>query len=298
VIIVAMTMILVSTSTTMIRGRLRLERVQREMLTRELDQAREIQLMWLPKSADQQDKTKNFPIDIAAVNRPASHVSGDFYNWFELSDGRICIVIGDVTGHGLPAAFLMATTQLLVRAIIERVPDPGACVRETNRLLCQHVFSGQFVTLLVAILDPPKNTLALATAGHPAPVIGAGEEFTALNIEPQLVLAIDGNVDYRTQHFDLPDGASILLYTDGVTDVQNPGDERMGEDWLTRGVYGMFNRAQDLVDAVLDGIDTYRNGREPADDLTLVAIQLQKDPVAAEAKPKEAALTPAPSRIE
>src|SRR5206468_11718416 len=121
-----------------------------------------------------------------------------------------------------------------------------------------------------------KNTLDLATAGHPAPVIGAGESFTALNVEPQLVLAIEGNVDYRTQHFDLPDGASILLYTDGVTDVQNPSDERMGEDWLTRGVYGRFNRAQDLVDAVLDGIDTFRKGREPADDLTLVAIQLQK----------------------
>src|SRR5262249_15129680 len=94
VIIVAMTFILVSTSTSMIRGRLRLERVQREMLTRELDQAREIQLMWLPEKQEPQD----FPIDIAAVNRPASHVSGDFYNWFELPDGRVCIVIGDVTG--------------------------------------------------------------------------------------------------------------------------------------------------------------------------------------------------------
>src|SRR5262245_40878248 len=99
VIIVAMTMILVSTSTTMIRSRLKLERVQHEMLTRELDQAREIQLMWLPE----QNSDNPFPLDIAAVNRPASRVSGDFYNWFELGDGRICVVIGDVTGHGLPA---------------------------------------------------------------------------------------------------------------------------------------------------------------------------------------------------
>ena len=152
-IVAAMTAILVSTSTQIIRGRLRLERVQREMLTSELNQAREIQLMWLPE----QQKTQ-VPIDIAAVNRPASHVSGDFYNWFELPDGRVCIVIGDVTGHGLSAAFLMATTQLLVRAIITRIPDPGQCLTETNRLLCTHVFSGQFVTLLVLILDPRKNT--------------------------------------------------------------------------------------------------------------------------------------------
>jgi hypothetical protein len=99
-VIFAMTAILVSTSTQMIRGRLRLERVQREMLTRELDQAREIQLLWLPERQGVQ-----IPLDIAAVNRPASHVSGDFYNWFEIGDGRACIVIGDVTGHGLPAAF-------------------------------------------------------------------------------------------------------------------------------------------------------------------------------------------------
>jgi sigma-B regulation protein RsbU (phosphoserine phosphatase) len=269
ILIAAITAILVSSSTQIIRGRLRLERVQRAMLSRELDQARQIQLMWLPEQQQVQ-----VPIDVAAVNRPASHVSGDFYNWFDLPDGRVCVVIGDVTGHGLPAAFLMSTTQLLIRAILTRVSDPGQCLRETNRLLCTHVFSGQFVTVLVMVLDPAKNTLELATAGHPAPLLSAGESFTPLDVKPQLVLAVDHDVDYRTQWFDLPDGACLLLYTDGVTDVQAPSGDRLGEEALQKCVFGSFRKAGDVISAVLDAIDAWRGGREPADDLTLVAVQL------------------------
>jgi serine phosphatase RsbU (regulator of sigma subunit) len=284
-VVAAMTAVLVSTSTSIIRGRLRLERVQRELLTRELSQARDIQLMWLP---EQQNTVVS--LDVAAVNRPASHVSGDFYNWFDLPDGRVCLVIGDVTGHGLPAAFLMATTQLLVRTIITRVADPGACLRETNRLLCTHVFSGQFVTLLVAIIDPQKNVIELATAGHPPPLLGAGEGFVPLDVEPQLVLAVEPKVEYETQRFDLPGGASILLYTDGVTDVQAPSGERMGEHWLQKSIYGSFRSASDIVHTVLDAVDDFRVGREPADDLTVVAVQL---PGAAAATMKTAAPTTA-----
>lgn len=269
-VIAAITAILVSTSTQVIRGRLKVERLQRELLSRELDQAREIQLSWLP---EQQETV--VPLDIAGVNRPASHVSGDFYNWFELEDRRVCVVIGDVTGHGLPAAFLMATTQLLVRAVITRLPDPGQCLTEMNRLLCQHVFSGQFVTLLVLVIDPATNKVELATAGHPPPLVGTGHGFEFLKVEPQLVLAIEPSASYKTQRFDLQPGSSILLYTDGVTDVQSPTGERAGDDWLAKAIVGSFKSSTDIIHAMMDAIDAYRSGREPADDLTLCAIQLQ-----------------------
>ncbi|MEA2734257.1 MAG: phosphoserine phosphatase RsbU/P [Humisphaera sp.] len=272
-VIFAMTAILVSTSTQMIRGRLRLERVQREMLTRELNQAREIQLLWLPERQGAQ-----IALDVAAVNRPASHISGDFYNWFELPDGRACVVIGDVTGHGLPAAFLMATTQLLVRTIITRVGDPGPCLREANRQLCTHVFSGQFVTLLVMVIDPETNVVELATAGHPPPFVGSGEAFAPLPVEAQLVLAVDQDVAYKTQRFELKSGTSLLLFTDGVTDVQSPSGDRLGAEGVQKTLYGSFTRAKTLLDTVLDTVDNFRAGREMADDLTLVAVQLTPKP--------------------
>ena len=109
-VVVAMTGILVSTAVQMIRGRVKMERIRHEVLTRELERARQIQQAWLPRTAPACRW-----LDIAAVNYPAQHISGDFYNWFDLPDGRTAVVIGDVTGHGMSAAFLMATTQLLVR---------------------------------------------------------------------------------------------------------------------------------------------------------------------------------------
>jgi sigma-B regulation protein RsbU (phosphoserine phosphatase) len=289
-VILALTAVLVSTSTQIIRGRLRLERVQREMMSRELEQAREIQLLWLPERQGTQ-----LPIDIAAVNRPASHISGDFYNWFELPDGRACVVIGDVTGHGLPAAFLMATTQLLVRTIITRVSDPGQTLCEANRLLCTHVFSGQFVTLLVMVIDAETGVVELATAGHPPPFVGSGDAFAPLPVESQLVLAVDNDVAYRTQRFELKPGTSLVLFTDGVTDVQAPTGERLGNEGVEKSLFGSFATAQTLIDTVLDAIETFRAGREPADDLTLVAVQLPS-PTAADSRP--AALASAGERLD
>ena len=268
-VILAMTAVLVSTSTQMIRGRLRLERLQNDLLTRELTQAREIQLAWLPEKQEQ-----SIRLDVAAMNRPASHISGDFYNWFELSDGRTVIVVGDVTGHGLPAAFLMATTQLLVRMAMDRVGDPGGALRLVNRELCRHVFSGQFVTMIIVVLDEKKGTAEIATAGHPGPLVGNGGEFTALSLESQLVLAIQ-DVDYITQRFDLKPGTSMLLYTDGVTDVRSPTGERLQIEGLEKSLFGRFDTAKRLVDAATDAIEAFRLGREPSDDLTLVAVQLE-----------------------
>ncbi len=279
-VILAMSAVLVSTSTQMIRGRLRLERLQNDLLTRELTQAREIQLAWLPEKQEQ-----SIHLDIAAMNRPASHISGDFYNWFELADGRTVIVVGDVTGHGLPAAFLMATTQLLVRMAMERIADPGGALRLVNRELCRHVFSGQFVTMIIVVLDDKKGTAEIATAGHPAPLVGSGGDFTALSLEPQLVLAIQ-DVDYVTQRFDLGPGTSMLLYTDGVTDVQDPSGERLQIEGLEKSLYGRFDSAKRLVDAATDAIEAFRLGREPADDLTLVAVQLE--PVSSQRAPATA----------
>ena len=162
----AVTGILVSTAVQMIRGRMKMERLKMQVLKKELDRARQIQQAWLPRAAPSCRE-----LDVAAVNYPAQHISGDFYNWFDLPDGRTAVAIGDVTGHGMSAAFLMATTQLLVRTTMSRITDPGRCLEEVNRQLCTQVFNGQFVTLQLIVLDPETGTIELATAGHPAPLV-------------------------------------------------------------------------------------------------------------------------------
>ena len=280
-LMVAVTAILVSTAVQLIRGRMRLERMHHEMLNKELMQAREIQLNWLP---DQQ--VANRRIDIAAINKPASHVSGDFYNWFDLPDGRLVVTIGDVTGHGMAAAFLMATTQLLIRNTMTRIADPGQCLEEVNRQLCVQVFNGQFVTMQIVVIDVEQGTLDIATAGHPAPFVGYGQQFKPLEIEPQLVLGVDDGIRFETQHFSIGSGASVLLYTDGVIDAQSASGTRYNIEGLAQSLYGKYDSAQAIIDAVVEAVDEFRAGRELADDLTLVAIQLAGVPSRAEQQPE------------
>jgi serine phosphatase RsbU (regulator of sigma subunit) len=269
-VVVSVTAILVSTSIQMIRTRVRMERVRHEVLTRELNQAREIQLAWLPDT-----QPLNDAVDIAAINSPASHISGDFYNWFELPDGRLVVTVGDVTGHGMAAAFLMATTQLLVRNTMVRLGDPGRCLEEVNRQLCVQMFNGQFVTMLVIIIDIINAKLQVATAGHPSPLVADGESYQPLPIEPQLVLGVDRETQYLTEHFELSPQASILLYTDGVVECPDPLYHRFGDERLRRSLYGRYDSAKLMLNQVISAVDTFRGTRELDDDLTMVAVQLQ-----------------------
>ncbi len=270
-IMLGLTAILSSTAIQAIRGRTRVERVRHEMINKELAQAREIQLAWLPHNDDDPPH-----IDLSAVNHPATQISGDFYNWFPLCDGRSVVVIGDVTGHGMAAAFLMATTQLLIRTTMPRCMNPGECLNEANRQLCIQAFNGQFVTMLVLVIDVNNGTVELATAGHPAPLVGQGGTFEPLNVEPELVLGVDPDQRYTTQRFTLARGAALVLYTDGVIDAQNERGERFSVEGLAKSLFGRYENAQAIIDVILRAVDDFRDGEPLPDDLTLVAVQLQE----------------------
>lgn len=270
----SMTAILVSTAVQLIRNRARLDRERHQILEKELRQAREIQLAWLP-----QKRARCSPVDIATVNHPASRISGDFYNWFELPDGRTAVVIGDVTGHGMAAAFLMATTQLLVRNTLPQVIDPGRCLEEINRQLCMQAFNGQFVTLQILVLDPTNDRIEIATGGHPPPLVGDAEGFRRIELEPNLVLGVEADSTYGTESFDLASNSTLLLYTDGVLDAESRAGDRYGLARLCQALNVTADSAQTLIDSVLANINAFTGGKPFGDDLTLVAVQVQSRPM-------------------
>jgi len=270
---IAVVAILTSTAVQMIRSRLRLERAQMEMINKEMEQARQIQLNWLP---DQPCTLKG--IDIAAINTPASHVSGDFYNWFTLPDGRIAVIIGDVTGHGMSAAFLMATTQLLVRTNLPRFCDPGFCLEEVNRQLCTQVFHGQFVTMEILIIDLENMHVDIASAGHPAPLLCNGKATAPLALDPQLVMGVEETTEYATQRFPLTPGAGLVLFTDGVCDAIAPSCQRFSEAGLCEALRGKFASAELMLKTALQKLEAFRTGRDLSDDLTMVALHFQPVP--------------------
>ena len=272
----SMAAILVSTAAQLIRSRMRMERVRHELLQNELRQARQIQLAWLPQKTK---ATCSSVLDIASLNRPASHISGDFYNFFELPDGRTALVIGDVTGHGTAAAFLMATTQLLVRNTLPNLGDPGRCLEEVNRQLTNQVFNGQFVTMQVVVIDALTGDARIATAGHPPPLIGDGGAFRSLKIEPQLVLGVDAASKYPTENFRIRPGGFVLLYTDGVTETENSSGGRLRVEGLRNALGSGIESAESLLQTVLSAVNTFRGRRELGDDLTLLAVRF--DPMLA-----------------
>lgn len=294
-VVVVIAALLASTSAQLIRGRLRLERVRTDAIRQELDRARLIQQAWLPRDAPACDA-----IDVAAVNFPANHISGDFYNWFALPDGRVAVAIGDVTGHGMSAAFLMATTQLLVRTTMQRITDPAAALAEVNRQLCTLVFNGQFVTLQILVLDPDAGTVEVSSAGHPAPLLADADaagtpRFVPLPVDSQLVLGVDPAAEYETTTLDLPPGAALLMYTDGAPDVIAPNGSRFGNAGLLRacppdlsrpGRHARCGDAKDMLDAVVASVNHFRGSRELADDLTFVAIRVTAAAVPAEQEPE------------
>ena len=289
----SVTGILLSTSVFMIRARVRYERTRHDMLTREIEQARQIQLAWLPD-------LMSVPagLEVSATNLPASHISGDFYNWFalpslmqktglgaaggehpETPSGKIALVIGDVTGHGMAAAFLMATTQLLVRMTLSRYQDAGRCLREVNRQLCMQSggFKGQFVTMLVMVLDTQRNTLQIASAGHPTPIIETAGKFRVLELEPQLVLGVNADEDYHATTCPLDPAATVLLYTDGVVEAEDPAGRQYTVERLLRLLQAQQNgepvEPAERIRAILNDVKRFCNNRELLDDVTLVALR-------------------------
>lgn len=262
--------LLISTSARLIRDRVRLERERRLTMQRDLDHARKIQLEWLPHTYP-----KVPGLEIAAANVPASHVSGDLYNVFPVGNGQIALVIGDVTGHGLSAAMQMSSVQLLVRSALRTTTDPGAAMEQVNATLCLHDFRGQFVTLLIAVLDPATGELSMASAGHPFPVVASQAGVASLPAEPELILGVDAQARYPTQRFHVPRGALLVLYTDGLVEAIGGNDElfslaRAGE---TLAALPKGSGARDAIDALATSVQAFRNGRPLADDLTLLAAR-------------------------
>jgi serine phosphatase RsbU (regulator of sigma subunit) len=155
------------------------------------------------------------------------------------------------------------------------VKCPGKCLEEVNRELCQQVFNGQFVTMLIVVIDRERGTIEVASAGHPAPLIGASAGFEPIDFDSELVLGIERDTEYPTRTYQLPNAASIVLYTDGVIDALGAEGRRFQLGGLRGCLQGRYDTAEQIANCVLAAIQSFRGDEELADDLTLVTIQLE-----------------------
>ncbi len=238
-------------------------------LKAELDVARSLQLAILPSA---------FPArpgcTAAARMIPATTMGGDFYDYIELPDGQVGLVIADVSGHGVPAAFFMAVARTNLRELAVHHSDPGECLAHTNDALCAQNPLDLFVTVFYCVLDPKSGALRYANGGHNPPYIRrATGSVESLSGAGGLVLGAMPGTRYPTHRVQLLQGDRLVLYTDGVTEAFNPAEELYGAERLVDEVHvhGGGTPAA-LVERVCRSLTDFAGNAPQSDDITLAVL--------------------------
>jgi serine phosphatase RsbU (regulator of sigma subunit) len=245
------------------------EAQERERIEQELRVARLIQQTLLPKALP------GLPgYDVAAYYRPAREVGGDFYDFLELEDGRLGLVVGDATGHGVPAALMMANTQSVLRAVAQRGgSEPGRILAEVNEVLRSYIPPSMFVTCFYAILDPKSGTLRYANAGHDLPYLWNGGDCEELRARGMPLGLMPGMI-YEEKEMVLDTGDSVLFYSDGLVEAHNPEGEMFGFPRLRALIAQHGEEERALRDFLMKELHSFTGEEwEQEDDITLVTLR-------------------------
>jgi sigma-B regulation protein RsbU (phosphoserine phosphatase) len=218
-------------------------------------------------------------LDLAAYYQTSRRAGGDYYDFFPLPDGRWGILMADVSGHGTPAAVLMAVTHSIAHTLPGKPAPPSRLLAYLNDHLTTRYTtdSGKFVTAFYGIYEPATRTLDYASAGHNPPRLrraGTREVF-AIDREGSLPLGIECNEVYCDAREVLAPGDVLLLYTDGITEARAPDLELFGVDRLDRMIARCDEGAAELLACVLDEVSRFTQSRPPTDDRTLLAIKVR-----------------------
>ena len=248
------------------------EAAERERIDQELRVATLIQQQFLPR-----DLPKLPQWQVAAYYGPARAVGGDFYDFIELPDGRIAIVVGDVTDKGVPAALIMARTHSILRAEASRSPSPGAVLARANELLVPEMPNRMFVTCLLVFLEPATGRIVIANAGHNLPYVRTADGVTEVRATGMPLGLLPGVVYDETEAVIAPN-SSVLLYSDGVVEAHGPEREMYGFPRLRAELATLDVPGSDLIDRVLEHLHAFTGPSwEQEDDITMVALRRAGD---------------------
>jgi serine phosphatase RsbU (regulator of sigma subunit) len=244
-----------------------------QRIEQELAVARVIQQALLPKTLP------DLPgYDVAAYYRPAWEVGGDFYYFFGLEESRLGLVVGDVTGKGMPAAMVMGITRSLLRAAVLRLGSPGEVLARVNEVLYPDIPPNMFVTCLYAIIEPESGQLIYANAGHDLPYLrhdNGTEELRATGMP----LGLMPGMAYEEKEAWLGTGDSVLFYSDGLVEAHDPRREMFSSPRLQSHIEAHHSGGAALIDILLEELARFvGEDWEQEDDITLVTLQRSERP--------------------
>ena len=242
------------------------EAATRQRFQQELEVAKLIQQNFLPKQLPELAGWQ-----LAAYYRPAREVGGDFYDVIPLSDGRVGLVIGDVTDKGVPAALVMAATRSVLRASVQRLVDPGVVLERVNEHLCPDMPEKMFVTCLYGVLDPGSGRFWFANAGHDLPYVKTADGSIELRARG-MPLGLMPGMRYEEKEMVLAPGDSLLLHSDGVVEAHDPEGGMFGFPRLKDAV-ARYPGGGELIDRVLTELHEHTGpDSEQEDDITMVTL--------------------------
>jgi serine phosphatase RsbU (regulator of sigma subunit)/predicted ester cyclase len=255
---------------TMRDQRIEQERIERERIEQELLVARRIQQASLPNEVPSLEGW-----EITPLYRPAWEVGGDFYDFFELDEGWLGVVVGDATGKGVPAALVAEATSNMLRALAQGLgsSSPGDVLAQVNETLSARIPPNMFVTCFFAILDPKNASLSYANAGHDLPYVrrrgGDCEELRARGMP----LALMPGMSYEQNEIELDAGETALFYSDGLVEAHDPKGEMFGFPRL-RALIAEHNEERSLEEALLEELYSFvGESWEQEDDITLLTLR-------------------------
>ena len=247
------------------------EHLESERLERELQLAREIQQRFQPTAPP------NVPgYELQGISFPSYQIGGDYYDFIARPDGRMIIALGDVSGKGTAAALLMSSLHAAVHSQVASHQSLADTIAAVNRYLADNIPANRFVTLFYAELDPTTGALSFLNAGHNPPIIihaaGTTEHLGASGIP----LGIMAEAPYREGRTQLHPGDVLVVYSDGVTETQNPQGEEFGPELLldvvSRNIDASAAAIRDKIEASLT---KFAQGTPAVDDITLVIVKRQ-----------------------
>ena len=239
------------------------EMVEKNKIQKEVEIVGEIQ-----KSLLSQNKKEDFPI--AGINIPAKVVSGDFYNFSDLKDGKYGFGVADVSGKGIKSSLLMSKASSLYRCLSKTNFSAANLLIQLNNEICETISRGMFVTMLVGIYDSNKKELLLSSAGHEPPIIFSKDGSFTNYSEAGPPLGIMPNTKYTEHTISFVD-SSMYIFTDGITEIKNPNGEMLGSEGFQNYIKQYQSTPNNERLKVMIN-DILNKGHIQKDDLTIVVI--------------------------
>lgn len=241
-------------------------RTANDKLQQELEESHQIQAALIPKALPDIDG-----LDLAMEWRPARAVGGDYVDVLKFSDRHTAFCIADVAGKGLPAALLMSNVQAVLKSFAYDAVAPAELCTKVNGVICENIVPHRFITCFYALLDTQTRKLSYTNAGHCPPMLIRDGVCLRLS-EGGSVLGVFPDGRYTQGEIQLESGDSLVLFTDGITEAENPDGWDFGEDRLRELLTGGTKQsAADLRDRIMEAVSEFSEG-EVYDDATLMIV--------------------------